>query len=208
MHSLDSPRQALLINSANLMGGDSEPDGFRGFGRIHLEQGVPLSGEGDLALFVADSATTSIPENSEHNYFFEVDADAGIDFRATLSWIDYPATTLSAVQLVHDLDLAVISPSGVRYTMWDSGEKDAVNVNERVVVDAGSVESGNWTVSVSSNSLQVTDVQSYSLVVNGALTGASAMVEESVAASSAVSIAWMAICAVVSITTAARATGA
>eukprot|EP00903_Cladosiphon_okamuranus_P015158 g14016.t1 len=165
--------KALLINSANLMGGDSEPDGFRGFGRIHLEMGLPLEGEDSLALYVADSSGTKIGDSSEREYSFEVDADAGLDFRATLSWIDPPATTFSGVQLVHDLDLSVVSPSGTTYTMWSSGEKDTTNVNERVVVDASDVESGTWAVIVSSNSLTAADEQSYSLVVNGAISPAS-----------------------------------
>lgn len=151
------------------MGGVSDPDGYRGFGRIHLENGMPLGGEGNLTLFVADAGNTSISEFSQQEYLFDVDADAGLSFRATLSWIDPPATTLSATQLVHDLDLAVISPSGTTHTMWSSGEKDTANVNERVVVDAADVESGTWTVSVSSNSL-TTPLQSFSLVVNGAVS--------------------------------------
>ncbi|CAN0534811.1 unnamed protein product, partial [Laminaria digitata] len=91
--------KALLINSANLMGGSSEPDGFRGFGRIHLEMGMPLDGEGDLALFVADSADTSLPELDSQEFIFDVDAEAGLDFRATLSWIDPPAASAAGVQL-------------------------------------------------------------------------------------------------------------
>lgn len=154
------------------MGGDAEPDGFRGFGRIHLEMGLPLGGEHSLALYVADSSGTSLGDSSEREYLFDVDADADLDFRATLSWIDPAATSFAGVQLVHDLDLSVVSPSGTTYTMWSSGDKDAVNVNERVVVDAADVESGTWTVTVSSNSLTVADEQSYSLVVNGAISPA------------------------------------
>ncbi|CAN0552174.1 unnamed protein product, partial [Laminaria digitata] len=161
--------KALLINSANLMGGSSEPDGFRGFGRVHLEQGMPLGGSGSLALFVADAASTSIPELTSREYHFEVDGEAGLDLRATLSWIDPAATSQSAKQLVHDLDLAVISPSGARYTMWASGDADDANVNERVIVDALDVESGTWEVWVEAKSL-TTEFQSYSLVVNGAIS--------------------------------------
>ncbi|CAM9132446.1 unnamed protein product, partial [Laminaria digitata] len=160
--------KALLINSANLMGGSSEPDGHRGFGRIHLEMGMPLEGDGDLALFVADSANTSIPELTQHEFSFEVDAGAGLDFRATLSWIDPPATALATVQLVNNLDLVIFSPSGTTHTMWASGVADNVNVNERVIVAAEDVESGNWTVRVSAGRL-TTYFQRYSLVVNGAI---------------------------------------
>lgn len=151
------------------MGGSSEPDGFRGFGRVHLEQGIPLDGEGDMSLFVADAANTSISELTQHEYLFDVDGDAGLDLRATLSWIDPAATALSTKQLVHDLDLAVRSPSGTTYTMWASGVADEDNVNERVIVDAADVESGTWAVWVWAQAL-ITDSQSYSLVVNGAIS--------------------------------------
>ncbi|CAN0382498.1 unnamed protein product [Scytosiphon promiscuus] len=161
--------KALLINSANLMGGSSEPDGYRGFGRIHLEMGMPLDGEGSLALFVADSSYTSLPELSSQDFIFDVDAHANLDFRATLSWIDPPASSTSGVQLVHDLDLEVVSPSGATHIMWaTSGEVDSRNVNERVIIAAEDVESGTYTVRVSTNHL-LTDSQSYSLVVNGAM---------------------------------------
>ena len=163
--------QALLINSANLMGGSSEPDSLRGFGRVHLEMGLPIATNNSLALYVADASGTSIGDSSEREYLFDVDAEAGLDFRATLCWIDPPASSFSVVQLVHDLDLSVVSPSGTTFTMWSSGDKDTLNVNERVVVDATDVESGTWTVLVSSNSL-TTDEQSYSLVVNGAISPA------------------------------------
>ncbi|CAN0198488.1 unnamed protein product, partial [Ectocarpus sp. 6 AP-2014] len=161
--------KALMINSANLMGESSEPDGSRGFGRIHLEAGMPLGGEGSLALFVSDSNYTSIPELTRQEYNFDVNATAGLDLRVTLSWLDPPATTFSAVQLVHDLDLVVISPNGTRYTMWASGVTDSSNVNERVIVDADDVETGTWSVWIWADNL-TTDVQSYSLVVNGAIS--------------------------------------
>ena len=131
--------------------------------------GMPLGGEGSLALFVADSADTFLPEFSSHEFVFDVDAGAGLDFRATLSWIDPPVTAYAVVQLVHDLDLEVVSPTGATHIMWaTSGEVDTSNVNERVIIAAADVESGTWTVRVSTKGL-LTDVQRYSLVVNGAI---------------------------------------
>lgn len=43
------------------MGGSTDPDGDRGFGRIHLESALPFDGEGVWALYVedADGSTTS-----------------------------------------------------------------------------------------------------------------------------------------------------
>lgn len=172
----------MLINSANLMGGSSQPDGYRGFGRVHLEAGMPLAGEESLVLFVADAADTSIPENMLHEYLFDVDADAGLDLRVTLCWIDPPADTTSAVQLVHNLDLTLVSPDGVTtHTMWGSGIVDEANVNERVIIDAADVETGTWTIWVTAGVL-TTDAQAYSLVVNGAISPGTG--EGAVAASS------------------------
>ena len=151
------------------MGGSSEPDGSRGFGRVHLEAGLPLEGLGLRALLVADSA--SVAEGSVVEYSFQTDGDeedAG-EFRATLAWIDPPASTLSSTQLVHDLDLAVTAPSGKRHTMWSSGEADSANVVERVIISANDIAAetnGTWTVSVSASVLS-TEFQLYSLVVLG-----------------------------------------
>lgn len=184
--------QALLINSANLMGGSSEPDKVRGFGRVHLEPGMPLAGGAGNphALFVTDAVAhnTSTPELTATDYPFRVDCGAGLDLRATLSWIDPPSSALSAVQLLHDLDLAVFSPTGVRYTMWHSGDADSVNVIERIIVpvshlkeydvvapadDDDDVEvsknNDTWVVRVWSKRLTV-EAQAYSLVVTGAIS--------------------------------------
>ena len=131
---------------------------------------MPLAGQGDLVLFVADAANTSITGLSTQNYSFNINGDAGLDLRATISWIDPALASFSMKLLVHDLDLEIISPNGTRHTMWSSGETDEDNVNERVIIDASDVESGTWTISVSSKEL-VRPVQSYSLVVNGAILG-------------------------------------
>lgn len=158
----------MLINSADLMGGSSEPDGLRGFGRVYLEAGMPLEGSGDTALFVVDAAERSIDENAADEYSFTLNSNTSLEFRATLAWIDPAATVTSTVQLIHDLDLTVVSPSGTVYQMWSFGA-DMWNVVERVIVSADDVDSdnaGEWTVSVSAGSL-TTSSQPYSLVVTG-----------------------------------------
>lgn len=156
----------MLVNSANLMNGSAEPDGYRGFGRVHLETVLPMSGEGDMGLFVADSSTTSLEGFDEHKYLFDLDTSTGMDVRATLAWIDPPASPMAQVLLMHDLNLKVESPNGTVYTMWSDHEDDR-NVIERVIVPGDQIAGdGQWVVSVSS--LDVTDdSQPYSLVVTG-----------------------------------------
>ena len=117
---------------------------------------------------MADSAGYSLALGEFHEYSFEVDATASLDFRATISWIDPPALSISSTQLVNNLDLVVLSPSGEEHTMWESGLADEVNNNERVLIPAADVESGTYTVKVSADGL-TTAAQKYSLVVNGAI---------------------------------------
>ena len=132
---------------------------------------MSIAGDGELVLFVADASDSNITEQTTQTYLFDVDADAGSDLRVTISWIDPASTVFSAKQLIHDLDLTVISPSGTTHTMWSTGETDEYNVNERVIVDADDVESGTWAIWVSAKEL-FTDTQSYSLVVNRAISPA------------------------------------
>lgn len=74
-------------------------------------------------------------------------------------------------KLVHDLDLAVYSPSGKRYSMWKSGAVDILNNNERVIVPEKDIEAdpGTWTVRVWAKRLSASSLQNYSLVVTGAI---------------------------------------
>lgn len=158
----------MLINSADLMGGSSEPDGLRGFGRVHLENTLPLEGSGDTALFVLDAADRSISENTISEFYFNLNSDSSLEFRATLAWIDPAASETSTIQLINDLDLTVVSPGGTQYRMWSSGA-DTRNVVERVIVSADDVDAdnkGSWVIQVSSAGL-TTASQSYSLVVTG-----------------------------------------
>ncbi|CAM9576434.1 unnamed protein product [Sphacelaria rigidula] len=177
----------MLINSADLMGGSAQPDGLRGFGRIYLEGGMPLEGSGDMALFVADAADHSIEENSIHRYSLDVNSDTGVDMRVTLAWIDPSVTETASIQLVHDLDLTVVSPGGVEYRMWGS-VADPRNVVERVIISSDDIDSdnaGDWVVEVSSESLTESS-QPYSLVVTGPIAGVTTTVAENSAASAIV----------------------
>lgn len=157
--------QAMLVNGANLMGGSSEPDGSRGFGRVHLEAGLPLDAEGDLGLFVADAFQVEIEDKTVHEYQFEVLPNTGLELRATLAWLDPPASAESSVQLMNDLDLTLVAPDATSHRMWSGGADDR-NVIERVIVSSGAVTSGTWTVAVSCYGL-TTESQPYSLIVTG-----------------------------------------
>eukprot|EP00903_Cladosiphon_okamuranus_P018381 g16907.t1 len=158
--------KALLINSADLMGQSSEPDAHRGFGRVHLEGGLPMDAEGDMALFVADAFETEIEERTIHEYRFELLPNTDLELRSTLSWLDPPVAAEASQQMLNDLDLTVVAPDGsTLYRMWSDGA-DVKNVNERVIISSSVATGGTWIVAVSCFDL-TTDTQPYSLVVTG-----------------------------------------
>lgn len=113
--------------------------------------------------------SSPLPLFLSYSCVFQVDADANLELRATLCWLDPPTPAMTVRKIQHDLDLTITSPSGDLYTMWGSGTVDSVNVNERVIVSPDQLESGAWNVKVSSKAL-LTDSQDYSLVVTGAIS--------------------------------------
>ena len=129
---------------------------------------MPLGGMDNMALFVADAFETELDEYTTDEYHFEMVSGGELELRATLVWIDPPATAEASTQLINDLDLTVVGPDGLTlYRMF--GERvDDRNVIERVIVPANTVSmiSGTWTVAVSSSGL-ITGTQPYSLVVTG-----------------------------------------
>ena len=74
--------------------------------------------------------------------------------------------------------------------MHSTGMPDADNVNERVIVDAADNEIGTWAISVWANDLTTDDVQSYSVVVNGAISPATGDAPEASESSSITAPLW------------------
>ena len=91
---------------------------------------------------------------------------------AALAWFDPPADLLSAAQLLHDLDLELVSPDGAATYAGNApaagGARDAANTVERVVVDAPAL--GAWTVKVRAHHLSEAPSQAYSLASADVLT--------------------------------------
>lgn len=67
------------------------------------------SGEEERSFVVSEEDAAAAVEGGEST------GPGGI--RATLVWMDPPATSASAVQLVHDLDLFLEGPDGTIWTM-------------------------------------------------------------------------------------------
>ena len=141
--------KALLILGAKDMGTRDIPNNDEGWGRIDLVQS--LIPDGEVGIFVDDRSRIKSGEVVE--YTFDVNSP-GNEFKAVLSWSDYPGSSSSTVQLRNDLDLEVISPDGATYKgnvftngrSTQGGSKDSVNNVEVVALD--STAQGIWTIRV------------------------------------------------------------
>ena len=141
--------KALLILGAKDMGARDIPNNDEGWGRVDLVNS--LIPDGEVGIFVDDRSR--IKSGQVIDYTFDVNT-AGKEFKAVLTWSDYPGSSSSSIQLRNDLDLELISPDGVTYMgnvftngrSTQGGSKDSVNNVEVIALD--STAQGIWTIRV------------------------------------------------------------
>lgn len=175
-HSLNASAalvKATLINSAhdeldenNDGANDNDfpiPNNHEGWGRVD----VAAATDGQRK-FVEEGA--GLATKAKKNFTYNV--GAGATFKVTLVWSDYPSTEVAALNLVNNLNLVVISPSGKKYkgnlfaNGWSKtgGKADKVNNVENVFIQ--SAESGAWRVQVKGSNVPY-GPQPFALVVSG-----------------------------------------
>ncbi|MFG0276214.1 MAG: S8 family serine peptidase [Phycisphaerales bacterium] len=175
--------KATLLNSAMdatgiAHGGYNYPNSSEGWGRVALDNALYLPGD-SRELRIVDVWNTS-PEalstndTAEQTIFVE---SPGEQLRVTMTFTDAPAEAFAPAAPVNDLDLEVISPSGVTYrgnvfstTTAQSitgGSWDPLNNVEQVHV--ASPEIGAWTVRIIGRAVNI-GTQGYALAVTGDLT--------------------------------------
>ena len=141
--------KALLILGAKDMGTRDIPNNDEGWGRVDLVNS--LIPDGEVGIFVDDRSR--IKSGQVIEYTFDVNT-AGKEFKAVLTWSDYPGSSSSSIQLRNDLDLELVSPDGTTYKgnvftngrSTQGGSKDSVNNVEVVALD--STAQGIWTIRV------------------------------------------------------------
>ena len=141
--------KGLLILGAKDMGTRDIPNEDEGWGRLNLVNS--LIADGEVAIFVDDRSRIRSGQTVEYN--FDV-TSPGHEFKAVLTWSDYPGSTSSSNQLRNDLDLELVSPSGQSYKgnvftngrSVTGGSKDSVNNVEVIALD--SAAQGTWTLRV------------------------------------------------------------
>jgi len=136
------------------------PDFSQGWGRLDLKNAIypdpPLANE-----FADESSALSTGETREYQYTV---VDAGVPLKATLVWTDYPGAVLAAKELVNDLDLTVVSPTGALFPT--GGICDHTNNVEQVRI--ATPQAGTYKVRVTGYNVPM-GPQDYALVASGGL---------------------------------------
>ncbi|HET9222695.1 MAG TPA: S8 family serine peptidase [Roseiflexaceae bacterium] len=142
---------------------DVRPNSVAGWGRVDLGF---MDAPSPYALWV-DDHTTGISTGQQVSYAdtaarpLEV-RDSAQPLRVMLAWTDPPASLSAARQLVNDLDLRVIGPSGTVYYGNNVATGDRINNVEGIVIDNPPV--GQYSVEVRGFNVPIA-TQPYALAV-------------------------------------------
>ena len=164
---LPSTVKALLIHTA-LDKGNAGPDYQYGYGRVDALGAVD-------AIIAGDAREESMAlTGAYHDYTYSIPGGLPA-LRVSLAWDDAAAHPASALQLVNDLDLTVISPSGQTYQPFvlnpaspdNAATTGADHLNNQEQVIVPNPAAGAWIVRVRANALPMAP-QAYSLIFDGA----------------------------------------
>ncbi len=144
--------KALMMNAAAEMapgqygtGATQEmgarPNNVEGWGRVNLLNS--LYPAAPMQSSYRDDLSISTGNNTP--YVYSVGTN-GQPLHVTLSWSDYPGSPDAAVELVNDLDLAVVGPDGTHY--WGNGVTNGDRLNNVETVDLPSAAAGTYTIHV------------------------------------------------------------
>jgi len=150
----NSTLKVLLAHNA-VDRGAAGPDYMYGYGSVRVQNTIDFMRGGSFLEDTVDQGNFKL---------FIMDVPSGTSsLKATLAWDDPPGAVNTIPELVNDLDIVAISPSGaVTHYPWALNPAspdapavrtgpDRVNNIEQVVVD--SPETGSWTIQVSGYSV-------------------------------------------------------
>lgn len=176
--------KAVLVHSAYTLVPDDDEEynvdsrEAQGWGQVRLVDVLPLPEHGwDFDLYIADQEVIS---SLRRRIYRVAVLDEAVALKVTIAWNDIPNVYWSAKNLLNDLDLRVVSPSGIVFYGNDV-RGDELNPLEKVVVNSS--ETGEYQVEVTAKVL-VDSEQAYSIVITSG-----GYVKESELAEFAVSLA-------------------
>lgn len=146
-----------LLPAVNLT---TPPDQYQGWGQVKLTNLLPLPASPTFDLYVADQEL--IISYSIKKYFVQI-TTISTPLRVTIAWSDPPNLMWATKNLLNDIDLRVVSPTGQLY-YGNNIQGDEFNPVERVVVD--NPELGIYTVEVVGNFFPLNEeVQYFGIVI-------------------------------------------
>ncbi len=162
--------KAMMVASADANFTYSIMDSRIGWGRINLDS--VLYFEDDTRKLYIHDDTTGITTGEQVGYEVKINSDDR-SFRVAVVWTDAPPELSADKQLVNNLNLEVISPSGQLYYGNNfnndnysklNGNPDEINVVEIVHLETPST--GTWTVCIKGTEIPQ-GPQPYAIVITG-----------------------------------------
>ncbi|KAK3278828.1 hypothetical protein CYMTET_13261, partial [Cymbomonas tetramitiformis] len=166
-------KAALVSGAVSLEGGATEaglplghhPSFEAGFGRLQLDQSLPLPGSG-AQLYVED-ALSPLGAGEEHSFCLHTSGAAG-ELKVTLVWHDPPASVLASRALVNDLDLELVTSATAEIHHPNGLDTpDRHNNVEQIVHPLVAGPPEQYRVRVSAHNVPYENQQPYALVVLG-----------------------------------------
>jgi len=175
--------KAFLLNGTNPLQGNNWPNNNIGWGRAWLDGSLWFAntmtgGDDSRRARLFERTNTAGMETGDVHEYTIANVQAGVEFRATLTWYDPEAAVGAASTLVNNLDLEVVGPGGTYLGNFftggvstTGGSADSKNTVEQVRLTAP--VAGSYTLrvkgtSIPGNGRPQTDRQGYALVVSGA----------------------------------------
>ena len=167
--------KATLLNSTvDMTGEPGYPTDKEGWGRPLIENALYFEGDTRRLSVIADVWNADGLVTGQVKTFVNEVNGGDAQLKITLVWTEPPAEALAAEATINDLDLKVVSPSGVTYlgNVIDTdtgfsvtgGFPDPRNNVEMVIVPQA--EAGSWTASVTAAAVNQ-GTQGFALVASG-----------------------------------------
>ncbi len=169
-------RSMAMVSGDPNVGSYTVPDNNIGWGRVDADSVLYFAGDLRRLMLVDDTLGIATGEMKEQQFR----VNSAIPLRVSLAWTDTAAAPSATRTLINNLNLQLVSPTGVQYwgNQYASGQstpnpalRDSVNVEECVRVNAP--DTGLWTLRVYGANVATAADQRFAWAVTGDIAGVS-----------------------------------
>ncbi|MEO0070106.1 MAG: S8 family serine peptidase, partial [candidate division WOR-3 bacterium] len=165
--------RSMAVNSCDPnIGSYTPPNNNIGWGRIDADSVLYFSGDTRRLILKDDTFGVATGEYKQEQF----QVNSSIPLRVTLAWTDTAAAPNASPTLVNNLDLELISPSGVSYhgNKYSGGQSvpnpngwDSLNTEECCRIN--SPETGLWTIKVWGRNVVTSKPQPFAWTITGSV---------------------------------------